>query len=93
MEELSDEYERQVHDIKYNSYKVGWYMRGGINYEQLMNSSIAEMNMMNDIIEKNLETTKKSQLPFFWTVFFFFIGLPDFGRTMPLSERSNHCGI
>ncbi len=40
-------------------------MRGGISYEDILNMSIDERNAINKIIEDNLETTKKSNLPFF----------------------------
>jgi hypothetical protein len=44
---------------------MAWYMRGGITYDQIMNLSQTERLLINEIIESNLETTKKSQLPFF----------------------------
>lgn len=40
-------------------------MRGGATYEDILNMSIKEREIIGDIIESNLETTKKSQLPFF----------------------------
>ena len=42
-----------------------WYMRGGITYEQATELSADERHMINDISKDNLETTKKSGLPFF----------------------------
>ena len=42
-----------------------WYMRGGITYEEAMAMSVNERNLINSIIEENIETTKKSGLPFF----------------------------
>ncbi len=44
---------------------MAWYMRGGASYEDIMNMSETERKAINDIIENNLEITKKSQLPFF----------------------------
>jgi len=44
---------------------MAWYMRGGISYEEIMNLSQTERLLINEIIESNLETTKKSQMPFF----------------------------
>jgi hypothetical protein len=44
---------------------MAWYMRGGASYEDIMNMSETERRAINDIIENNLEITKKSQLPFF----------------------------
>lgn len=44
---------------------MAWYMRGGASYEDIMNMSESERRAINEIIENNLEITKKSQLPFF----------------------------
>lgn len=44
---------------------MSWYMRGGISYEDALNMSNQERKILNEIIESNLETTKKTQLPFF----------------------------
>lgn len=44
---------------------MSWYMRGGATYEDIMNMSDSERRAINEIIENNLEITKKSQLPFF----------------------------
>ena len=40
-------------------------MRGGITYEEAMQMSQSEHEIINSIIKENLETTKKTQLPFF----------------------------
>ena len=40
-------------------------MRGGVSYEDVLNMSIEERKLINELIEENLETTKKTQLPFF----------------------------
>ncbi len=40
-------------------------MRGGISYTDILNLSIAERTAINKLIEDNLETTKKSNMPFF----------------------------
>ena len=40
-------------------------MRGGVSYEDILNMSDDERNAIAKIVEENLETTKKSQLPFF----------------------------
>lgn len=44
---------------------MAWYMRGGLTYEQAMQMSVTERNLINELIKSNLETTKKSGLPFF----------------------------
>ena len=40
-------------------------MRGGLTYSEAHELSLNERNLINKIIEDNLETTKKSGLPFF----------------------------
>jgi hypothetical protein len=44
---------------------MAWYMRGGASYEDILNMSSNERKAINQIIDSNLEVTKKSQLPFF----------------------------
>lgn len=45
--------------------QLSWYTRGGISYTDVLNLSNKERQMLNEIIESNLETTKKANLPFF----------------------------
>jgi hypothetical protein len=40
-------------------------MRGGASYEDVLNMSYDERKLVNELIESNMETTKKTQLPFF----------------------------
>ena len=51
--------------IKHNAIRMAWYMRGGVSYEDVLNMSTEERNTILKLIENNLETTKKSGLPFF----------------------------
>lgn len=44
---------------------LSWYMRGGVSYEDILNMSNQERTSLNEIVEQNLETTKKTQMPFF----------------------------
>jgi len=57
--------EKDCIDIKNDSLKMSWFMRGGISYTDVLNLSIEERKAINKIIEENLETTKNSNLPFF----------------------------
>lgn len=59
------DYEGEVKSIKKNILKMCWYMRGGVTYDELMDMSITERNIIGGIIEENLETTKKSGMAFF----------------------------
>lgn len=40
-------------------------MRGGLTYDDIMILSTTEREWIGDIIKDNLETTKKSGMPFF----------------------------
>ena len=52
-------------DIRREAVRMSWYMRGGMTYEQILNLSWEERVQINDLIKDNLETTKKTNLPFF----------------------------
>lgn len=57
--------DKEVNTIRREALKFTWYMRGGINYDQSMQLSYDERKIINEIVTENLETTKKSGLPFF----------------------------
>jgi predicted CopG family antitoxin len=40
-------------------------MRGGVSYDQALQLSVSERSSISDLIKENLETTKKTGLPFF----------------------------
>ena len=40
-------------------------MRGGATYDDIMNMSHKEIEAINQLVDSNLETTKKTKLPFF----------------------------
>lgn len=58
--------EKESREIKQEALKMVWYMRGGLSYEAAVNLSADERTVVSQIIKDNLETTKKSGLPFFW---------------------------
>lgn len=57
--------ETETKAIKNNAMRYAWYMRGGISYGDILNMSSNERNNLSKLIEENLDTTKKSGLPFF----------------------------
>lgn len=57
--------EKEAESIRQESLKMSWYMRGGITYDQVLALSAKERSMISELIKDNLETTKKSKLPFF----------------------------
>jgi hypothetical protein len=40
-------------------------MRGGISYEDVMQLSQAERSLISELAKENIETTKKTNLPWF----------------------------
>ena len=51
--------------LKSEHIKICWYMRGGITLSESYELSYEDKLIIGDIIKENLETTKKSGLPFF----------------------------
>jgi|TARA_R110000803_G_scaffold169955_1_gene232992 hypothetical protein len=58
-------YEGEQKELKSEIMKMCWYMRGGLTLEEGFSLSFEDRMLINDIIKDNLETTKKTQLPFF----------------------------
>ena len=57
--------EKEAKSMRTEALKMTWYMRGGLTYTESMLLSQAERESIAVIIKENLETTKKSGLPFF----------------------------
>jgi hypothetical protein len=57
--------DKEVASIRQEALQMTWYMRGGLSYDQALQLSVGEKKIINDLIKGNLETTKKSGLPFF----------------------------
>ncbi len=60
----AEKMEKEVRKIKKEAFQLAWYMRG-MSYAEAMNLSWDEREIIGEIIKDNLETTKKTQLPFF----------------------------
>ncbi len=65
IERLLENYEKIVDQIKKSAMSMAWYMRGGATYEDILNMSSTEREFLKELIDNNLETTKKSGMPFF----------------------------
>lgn len=65
MKKYGDDMWKEAMAIKYNAQKLAWYMRGGVDFTDIMNMSNEEIDNLNKIVNENLETTKKTKLPFF----------------------------
>jgi hypothetical protein len=65
IQELLDGMDRQYNAMKTELLKLTWYMRGGVTYDQILMMNSRERDAIGVIIKENMETTKKSGLPFF----------------------------
>ena len=57
--------ENEKKNIKSDLYKICWYMRGSITFDDAFYLTSEDKEIISKIIKENLETTKKSGLPFF----------------------------
>ena len=60
----SENLDKEARLIKRDCLKLCWYMRG-LSYNEVVNMSWEEREIIGEIVAENLETTKKSGLPFF----------------------------
>ena len=62
---MIEKMDKEVRAYKEDALRMCWYMRGGLSYDDSMLLSKSEREIINEIIKDNLETTKKSKMPFF----------------------------
>jgi hypothetical protein len=62
---MVDVMDKEAAALKAESLKLSWYMRGGLSYGDALQLSYSERQAINDLVKDNLETTKKTNLPFF----------------------------
>lgn len=60
-----DQLAKESKALKEEILTVCWYMRGGMSYTEGMQLSVTEREVISKLIKSNMETTKKSGLPFF----------------------------
>jgi hypothetical protein len=65
IQKLLDNMHKEIRLIKKNAVAMSWYTRGGLSYQEVLNTSSEEREIISEVINDNLETTKKSQMPFF----------------------------
>ena len=63
--DLVEGMQKDCQQIRREALKMSWFMRGGLTYDQAMSLALDERNLIGELIKDNLETTKKSGLPFF----------------------------
>lgn len=65
IQELSEKMEKQTKALKEQLYKLCWFMRGSLSFSEAFDLSLEDIEIISEIIKDNLETTKKTQMPFF----------------------------
>lgn len=58
-------YDNEINAIRLDVAKMCWSMRGGLTYDEGMSLSYNERKIIGDVIKDNLDTTKKTGLPYF----------------------------
>ena len=62
---LITDYDKESKAFKEEVLRICWHMRGGLTYEEGFMLSQQERDIIGNIIKDNMETTKKSGMPFF----------------------------
>lgn len=62
---MVDKMDQECKNIRTEALKMAWWMRGGLTYNEVMGLSRDERDIISNIIKENIDTTKKSGLPFF----------------------------
>jgi len=57
--------EGQSKQFKFELTKMCWFMRGGLTLDDAYSLCPEDRELIADLIEENLDTTKKSGMPFF----------------------------
>jgi hypothetical protein len=60
-----DSLDKEADQIRAESFRLAWHLRGGGTYEDVMNMSSQERRLISELAKENIETTKKSNLPWF----------------------------
>ena len=59
------DFDNEVKNLKLETMKVCWFMRGGITWQEALNLSPEERGVVSQLVKENMETTKKSGQHFF----------------------------
>jgi hypothetical protein len=65
IDQLSQKMEKETKAIKDEIFRVCWFMRGSVSITEAYEMSQEDFGVMNKVISDNLETTKKTKMPFF----------------------------
>ncbi len=59
------DFDSQAKNIKLEILKVCWFMRGGVTWQEALNLSPEEREIVAGLVKENMATTKKTGQPFF----------------------------
>ena len=65
IDQLSQDLEKDTKAIKDELFRICWFMRGGVTITEAYQLDYQDRNLIGKIIERNLETTKETGVPFF----------------------------
>jgi hypothetical protein len=65
IQKLSESMEKEAKALKNQIYQMMWFMRGSITISEAFELESEDLEIIGRIIKENLETTKKTRLPFF----------------------------
>ena len=60
-----DALDKESDEMKAELFKLCWYMRGGVSVDDAFSMSYKERQIIAGIVKENLETSKKTGMPFF----------------------------
>lgn len=64
IDKLVTQMDSEANDIRREAIRMCWYMRG-MSYSESFQLSFDERKIISDLVQENMDTTKKSGLPFF----------------------------
>lgn len=65
IDELGKKLENDVKAVKQELIKICWWMRGGISLNEAAQLTYSDRATIADLVKENLETTNRTNLPFF----------------------------
>ena len=71
MQYLKD-FESESKNLKLELFKVCWFMRGGVTWQEALHLSPEERSVVSQLVKENMETTKKSGQPFFQNIVYYY---------------------
>jgi|TARA_X000001036_G_scaffold437058_1_gene481547 hypothetical protein len=57
--------EKETKNFKLELSRLVWYMRGGVTLDEMYASGPEDREIFSKLIKENLETAKKTSMPFF----------------------------